>query len=265
MRRALSRKITPADLPAPFATPSARETARIVARAGRRSLVGAAGFCRLPLRRPSRRPARDPRRAERRRVRRREPRRTASSCCAATGTGRTAHDSSPSGLDSPFGIAFYPPGPDPKYVYVGNTQSVVRFPYRSGDLARERAGRKRWSRRSAGQRLGPLDPRHRLFARRQADVRVGRLELERRREHAEMERPSRSARGRPQHGLGAALGHEANRADVLVFDREGGQAADLCDRHPQLRRPRGRPGERRRRGARSTSATGSATICRPIT
>ena len=37
------------------------------------------------------------------------------------------------GLSRPFGIAFYPPGPDPKFVYVGNTGSVVRFPYKSGD------------------------------------------------------------------------------------------------------------------------------------
>ena len=39
-----------------------------------------------------------------------------------------------SGLRQPFGIAFYPPGSDPQWVYVGNTDSVVRFPYRSGDL-----------------------------------------------------------------------------------------------------------------------------------
>lgn len=38
------------------------------------------------------------------------------------------------GLRLPFGIAFYPPGPNPKYVYVGNTNSVVRFPYQNGDL-----------------------------------------------------------------------------------------------------------------------------------
>jgi glucose/arabinose dehydrogenase len=37
-------------------------------------------------------------------------------------------------LNRPFGIAFYPPGPDPQYVYVANTGSVVRFPYRNGDL-----------------------------------------------------------------------------------------------------------------------------------
>ena len=39
-----------------------------------------------------------------------------------------------SGLGYPFGIAFYPPGNDPQWVYVGNTDSVVRFPYRTGDV-----------------------------------------------------------------------------------------------------------------------------------
>ena len=39
-----------------------------------------------------------------------------------------------SGLTLPFGIAFYPPGPDPNYVYIANTDSVVRFPYQNGDL-----------------------------------------------------------------------------------------------------------------------------------
>lgn len=39
-----------------------------------------------------------------------------------------------SGLHQPFGIAFYPPGPNPKHVYIGNTDEVVRFPYKNGDL-----------------------------------------------------------------------------------------------------------------------------------
>ena len=39
-----------------------------------------------------------------------------------------------SGLNRPFGIAFYPPGPEPRWVYVGNTNSLVRFPYHIGDL-----------------------------------------------------------------------------------------------------------------------------------
>lgn len=44
-----------------------------------------------------------------------------------------------SGLDHPFGIAFYPSGKDPKWVYVANTTSVVRFPYQNGDLQARRA------------------------------------------------------------------------------------------------------------------------------
>jgi glucose/arabinose dehydrogenase len=38
------------------------------------------------------------------------------------------------GLSQPFGIAFYPLGPNPKWVYIGNTDSVVRFPYKNGDM-----------------------------------------------------------------------------------------------------------------------------------
>ena len=39
-----------------------------------------------------------------------------------------------SGLQQPYGIAFYPNGSDPQWVYIGDTDAVVRFPYRSGDL-----------------------------------------------------------------------------------------------------------------------------------
>lgn len=38
------------------------------------------------------------------------------------------------GLNQPFGIAFYPLGDNPQYIYIANTDSVVRFPYKSGDL-----------------------------------------------------------------------------------------------------------------------------------
>ena len=38
------------------------------------------------------------------------------------------------GLNEPFGIAFYPSGPNPQWIYIGNTDSVVRFPYKSGDI-----------------------------------------------------------------------------------------------------------------------------------
>jgi glucose/arabinose dehydrogenase len=38
------------------------------------------------------------------------------------------------GFNRPYGIAFYPPGPAPQYIYVGNTDGVVRLPYHNGDL-----------------------------------------------------------------------------------------------------------------------------------
>ena len=46
------------------------------------------------------------------------------------------------GLSQPFGIAFYPSGKDPQWIYVGNTDSVVRFPYHSGDLKARGASQK---------------------------------------------------------------------------------------------------------------------------
>jgi len=44
------------------------------------------------------------------------------------------HDVFASGLHQPYGIAFYPVGANPEWVYVGNSDSVVRFPYKAGEL-----------------------------------------------------------------------------------------------------------------------------------
>jgi len=37
-------------------------------------------------------------------------------------------------LNEPFGVAFYPAGNDPQFLYVANTDGVIRFPYRNGDV-----------------------------------------------------------------------------------------------------------------------------------
>jgi glucose/arabinose dehydrogenase len=37
-------------------------------------------------------------------------------------------------LRQPFGMAFFPPGPKPQYVYIANTDSVIRYAYQDGDL-----------------------------------------------------------------------------------------------------------------------------------
>jgi glucose/arabinose dehydrogenase len=39
-----------------------------------------------------------------------------------------------SGLTGPFGIAFYPLGDNPQWLYIGNHNAVVKFPYKNGDL-----------------------------------------------------------------------------------------------------------------------------------
>jgi glucose/arabinose dehydrogenase len=38
------------------------------------------------------------------------------------------------GLKHPYGLAFYPPGDNPEWLYVGSTAELVRFPYHNGDL-----------------------------------------------------------------------------------------------------------------------------------
>ena len=38
------------------------------------------------------------------------------------------------GLKNPYGLALYPPGPDPQWLYVGGTAELVRFPYHNGEL-----------------------------------------------------------------------------------------------------------------------------------
>lgn len=45
-----------------------------------------------------------------------------------------------SNLFMPSGIALWPPGPDPRFVYVSTWNAVVRFPYRVGDTVAQGAG-----------------------------------------------------------------------------------------------------------------------------
>lgn len=49
-------------------------------------------------------------------------------------TGRAAHSSVfATGFIEAYGMAFYPRGDDPRWLYVANTNSVVRLPYTNGD------------------------------------------------------------------------------------------------------------------------------------
>jgi glucose/arabinose dehydrogenase len=54
---------------------------------------------------------------------------------AADGASKpTADEVYATGLHQPFGIAFFPNGDDPQWVYVANIDGVVRFAYHSGDM-----------------------------------------------------------------------------------------------------------------------------------
>ena len=121
-------------------------------------------------------------------------------------------------LDRPYGIAFYPPGPEPQFVYVAETERVLRFPYRNGDL--EPRGSVEivvddlptgghWTRDIAFSADGS-----RMF------VSVGSASNVA--QGISPRSATETAEYEASHALGAAWGKEAYRAAVLVFDPEGG-------------------------------------------
>jgi glucose/arabinose dehydrogenase len=135
----LRRRITRADLPQPFATQSARNFPRIAPRPAGRMPLAPKGFqvseFATKLRTPRKivaAPNGDVFIAEsyanRIRILRDE-----------NGDGRPElNEVFATRLNLPFGIAFYPPGPNPSHVYIGNTDSVVRITYQNGDIRARR-------------------------------------------------------------------------------------------------------------------------------
>jgi glucose/arabinose dehydrogenase len=130
------RLITPADLPPPGATPSVAHPPRVIHRPagalpkvppGFKVELFASGFSNPRLMRTA--PNGDIFLAETQAGRIRVLR-------ARDGAAKPdVVETYASGLSYPFGIAFYPPGPDPQWVYFANTDSIVRFAYRNGDLS----------------------------------------------------------------------------------------------------------------------------------
>ena len=90
----------------------------------------------------------------------------------AAGTSRPQTTVFADGLTYPFGIAFWPPGPEPRFVYVAETDRVIRFPYRAGDL-RPRGKPDIVVPRLPSRR--PCHARSGVLARRPHDVRLGRF------------------------------------------------------------------------------------------
>lgn len=121
------------------------------------------------------------------------------------------------GLNYPYGIAFYPPGGKPQWVYVANSDSIVRFPYRDGDLKASGKPETIVAKIPSGGHSTrdiafSLDGKT-LFLSVGSDSNVA----------EDMDRQPDGgldawAKSKP---LGAAWGPEEGRADVLAFDPDG--------------------------------------------
>ena len=128
-----------------------------------------------------------------------------------------------SDLDEPFGIAFYPPGPDPQWIYIANTNSVVRYPYRNGQT--QASGVARTVVAVLAGSGGGHSTRDIRFSPDGARMFVSVGSASNVAEDMPRLRGAKLKQWIDAHPLGAAWGDEEGRADVLSFDPEGGGRA----------------------------------------
>jgi len=209
------RLITPQDLPAPGKSPSAHNFARIVRRTDQKPLVPggfevnlfASGLAGPRTIRPA--PNGDIFVAESGAGR--------ISVLRPNGGAAAKPSVFASRLNYPFGIAFFPPGPDPQWVYIGDTDAVLRFAYRNGDLTA----------RGAAETLVPHLPvgghatRDVAFSPDGATTYVSVGSASNAAEFMGRLSNADLRKWIADHPLGAAWGDEAGRADVLAFDPQG--------------------------------------------
>ena len=123
------------------------------------------------------------------------------------------------GLDRPFGIAFYPAGDDPQWVYVANNNSVVRFPYHNGDL--KAGGEAQVILPHLSDDTGGHTTRDVAFSRDGTRLFVSVGSGSNVAENMGKTNRVANADWEAEHGLGAAWGPETHRANILVTDPEG--------------------------------------------
>jgi glucose/arabinose dehydrogenase len=212
-RPGLSRLIRPTDLPEPGATRSSANGSRVVPRPSSALPQVPAGFKIELLAQGLNRP----------REMRLAP--NGDIFIAETGAGRirvlrlSDDGSKPvkneifaSGLNGPFGMAFFPSGAKPQWVYIANIDSVVRFPYHDGDLKAD--GKPETV--VAELPHGPgHSTRNIVFAKddKRMLISVGSASND-----------AEGSRGAPNNRaaeLGASSGNEERRAAVLAFDPDG--------------------------------------------
>jgi len=124
-----------------------------------------------------------------------------------------------SDLDRPYGFAFWPTGPNPQYLYVAYVNSIVRFPYKNGDLVA--SGEPEVVVPKLTEAPGGHTTRTLVFS---ADSKTMYLSIGSATNYAERigaTPPEPLAQFEAKQGMGAAWGEELNRALVLAFDRDG--------------------------------------------
>ncbi len=213
------RLVEPGDLPPPYQSRSARNASRLVRRPADAKPVVPDGFAVELLASGLQRP----------RTIRVAP--NGDVFVAESGAGRVlvfpAAEGTPQtegasvfadGFGYPYGIAFYPVGAEPQWVYVAETTRVVRFPYRNGDriasgppetVIPDLPGGGHSTRDIA---FSPDGSRLYVAVGSATNVAQGLPALS----------PSAVESYEADHGVGAAWGLEEDRANVLAFDPDGG-------------------------------------------
>ncbi|WP_394823113.1 PQQ-dependent sugar dehydrogenase [Pendulispora albinea] len=138
------------------------------------------------------------------------------------GSGAESVETFAKGLDDPFGIAFFPPGPSPQWVYVAEVNAVRRYPYANGDKTA------RGPAETVVARLAATGGGH--------TMRDLAFSNDGRRMFVSVGSASNVAEGLPvlapeairafeaTNGVGSTWGAEERRADVLAFDPDGKNA-----------------------------------------
>ena len=123
------------------------------------------------------------------------------------------------GLDRPFGIAFWPAGPNPQWVYVANNNAVVRFAYQAGDL-KARGGPETVVAKLADT-SGGHSTRDIAFTADGAALLVSVGSGSNIADGMARKSPAELAAWNAGHATGAAWGKETDRADVMMFSPQG--------------------------------------------
>ena len=212
--------ISPADLPSPYGTAVAAAVAKVVARPDGAELKAPPGFSVQPFAH-----LKGPRMV---RVAPNGDIFVAETDAGQVSVLRTADGAGQpslsqvfiSGVDRPFGIAFYPAGANPQWIYIASANSVARYPYANGDVKARGPAQTIVAKLAANtsdhstRDLAFSADGRKLFISVGSGTNVA--------EDMPKKSPEETKAWQDGHVLGAAWGVEEHRADVLAVDPDGG-------------------------------------------